>query len=74
VTSADLIRAAGEALYGPRYESGLAIALKVNRRTVRRWKSGEHEPRAGVWDDLLTLMTDRCTWLDSLRAEIHKRL
>jgi hypothetical protein len=73
MTSADLIRAAGEALYGPRYESDLASALDVNRRTVRRWKSGEDEPRVGVWDDLLALMTERCGNLDSLVAEIRKR-
>lgn len=70
MTSADLIRAAGEALYGPRYEAELAIALGVNRRTVRRWKSGEDEPRAGVWTDLLTLMAERAEHLDDLVTEI----
>jgi hypothetical protein len=73
MTSADLIRAAGEALYGHRFESDLAIALEVNRRTVRRWKSGEDEPRVGVWDDLLALMAERSGSLDSLVAEIRKR-
>jgi hypothetical protein len=74
VTSADLIRAAGEALYGPRYESGLAIALDVNRRTVRRWKSGENEPRPGVWSDLLALMDKRGGRLNNLADEIAKRI
>jgi hypothetical protein len=74
MTSADLIRAAGEALYGPRYESDLAIALDVNRRTVRRWKSGEDEPRPGVWSDLLALMDERAGMVEDLVDEIVKRI
>jgi hypothetical protein len=74
MTSADLIRAAGVALYGPRYESDLAIALDVNRRTVRRWKSGEDEPRPGVWSDLLALMDERAGMVEDLVDEIAKRI
>lgn len=74
MTSADLIRAAGEALYGPRYESELALALDVNRRTVRRWKSGQDEPQPGVWSDLLVLINERAGKVEHLVDEIAKRI
>lgn len=36
----DQLRAAGEALFGPRWQSDLAHALQVNPRTIRRWAAG----------------------------------
>lgn len=36
----DLLRSAGEALYGPRWQTELARALGVSDRTVRRWVAG----------------------------------
>ena len=59
MTSAELIRAIGAALFGSRYQQDLAEALGVNRRTVSRWASGEDEPRPGVWPDLLGIMWER---------------
>jgi hypothetical protein len=59
MTSAELIRAIGAALFGSRYRQDLAEALGVNRRTVSRWASGEDEPRPGVWPDLLEIMWER---------------
>ena len=37
----DLLIAAGEALYGPRWQSALADDLNVATRTVQRWVAGE---------------------------------
>ena len=59
MTSAELIRAIGAALFGSRYQQDLAEALGVNRRTVSRWANGEDEPRLGVWPDLLEIMWER---------------
>ena len=40
MTPAEL-KKAGEALYGPRWQTALARALGVNARTVRRWAYGD---------------------------------
>lgn len=37
----DELRAAGEALYGHRWQSPLARRLLTDPRTVRRWLSGD---------------------------------
>lgn len=38
------LEAAGEALYGPAWQSALARDLDVNLRTMQRWAAGEAEP------------------------------
>lgn len=59
-TLGDLIRQAGLAIYGStRWQSVLAADLGINRRTIRRWTSGEDTPRPGVWRDLLALAQQR---------------
>ena len=73
MTSAELIRAIGEALYGPRYESELADALGINRRTVRRWRSGSTIPGAGPWRALLDLVVSRAGELEKLASELRRR-
>ena len=35
------LRAAGEALYGARWQTALARALRVDARTVRKWAAGD---------------------------------
>lgn len=55
----ELLRAIGGALFGPRWQTDLAHHLGVNDRTVRRWLSGQDEPRPGVWDDLEQLLAER---------------
>ena len=43
----------GKMLWAPGDWIGhMAEALRVNRRTVERWASGQDEPPAGVWVDL----------------------
>lgn len=61
-----LLRAAGEILYGPRWQTELARSLDVSARTMRRWASGVDDPPAGVAVDLLRLCTERVAEIDEL--------
>lgn len=38
----DDLRAAGQALYGPAWQSALSRDLHVSDRTMRRWVAGTH--------------------------------
>lgn len=67
-----LLREAGEALYGPRWQSDLARDLNVSDRTVRRWDAGQNEIPAGVWADLRGLLKARGLALASLRRKLPK--
>lgn len=67
-----LLRDAGEALYGPRWQTDLARALGVSDRTVRRWASGVEDAPRGVYVDLLRLTQERAQALDNM-AEPLKR-
>jgi hypothetical protein len=49
----------GKALFGERWQTPLAEALKVNDRTVRRWIAGDREPGADTVDDLLRIARTR---------------
>lgn len=44
--SSKLLRDAGEALYGPRWQSDLARDLHVADRTMRRWLAGADDALA----------------------------
>ena len=68
----DLIRRTGEALYGPHWQTDLANDLGVSYRTMRYWMTGAREPRAGVFVDLLRIVTERQSDLDQI-AERLKR-
>lgn len=60
------LRRYGEALYGSRWQTELARALKLSSsRRVRQWLSGERGIPAGVWDDLDALAKER-------RAELSR--
>jgi len=60
-----LLRAAGELLYGSRWQSDLAEALGVSPRTVRHWASGARPVPDGAWDEVLRLVRDR---MNAIRA------
>ena len=53
-----LLRAAGEALYGPLWQSELARALGVADRTMRRWVAGT-SPVPDLSDDLGAMIRER---------------
>ena len=55
-----LLRKAGEALYGPHWQTFLARDLGVAPRTMRRWAAGTQPPKAvaGSIRDLLQRRRD----------------
>lgn len=69
MASSTLLQAAGEALYGPRWQTEMARALDVSDRTVRRWAAGDDLP-AGVIADLKRLCEARRQSL----ADVIRRL
>lgn len=69
----ELIREIGEALFGTRWQTDLGDHLGVNRRTVQRWLAGQDEPRPGVWDDLLLVLSERLAAQQRLREAIRRR-
>ena len=68
--SSKLLRDAGEALYGPRWQSDLARDLQVSDRTIRRWVSGADDLPAGVALDLWRLCEERSQALDDVRDRL----
>lgn len=67
-----LLVEAGEALYGPRWQSDLARDLAVSDRTVRRWAAGTTDLPAGVYMDLLRLTQERAAMLDALAQRLRE--
>ena len=70
----ELLRATGRALYGERFQSELAEALAINRRTIRRWLNGEDEPRSGIWVDLARLVAERSAELRDVAAALKAKV
>lgn len=66
----DLLRAAGEALYGPRWLSDLSRDLGVTYRTIRRWDAGEFEIPATVAAELRALLKARATAMAAVRRKL----
>jgi DNA-binding transcriptional regulator YdaS (Cro superfamily) len=66
--SPDVLRAAGEALYGAVWQSALAHALGVNPRTLRRWLSGEIAIGAEYAPRIAALLRRRRGVIDRLLA------
>lgn len=67
-----LLCEAGEALYGPRWQSDLARDLGVADRTVRRWAAGEWPVPANVWGELRPLLEARAHELASVRRKLPR--
>ena len=68
----DLLRDAGEALYGPLWQSELARALGVNGRTVRRWMAKDNAIPAGVWPEVGNLVLFRRLALAALAGKLER--
>lgn len=66
----ELIREAGIACYGVRWQAALARVLGINIRTIRRWTSGEDTPRPRVWADIKGLAQHRRNQLTYLIAKL----
>lgn len=61
-----LLRDAGEALYGPLWQSAIARDLGMSDRHVRRLASGASDLTPGMAMDLLRIATERAAALDSV--------
>ena len=73
LTTAELIRRTGKALYGDRWRAALADDLNVTERTVRRWVAGDTTPPRGVTMDLLRLVHNAMSDLEALEPELRQR-
>lgn len=66
------LAAAGEALFGDRWQTDLARELGISdARRVREWMSGERRIPTGVWADLRALLRDRGMAALSLSAAMQ---
>lgn len=70
--SADLLREAGEALYGTQWRSDLARDLNVADRTIRRWASGEWEVPPKALTELRALLKARGLALAAVRRKLPR--
>ncbi len=70
---ANLLRQAGEALYGQRWQTDLARDLKVADRTVRRWAVSGDVP-AGAWGEIRGLLRDRGAAMAAVRRQIPRSI
>lgn len=65
----DLLRAAGELLYGAEWQSPLARDLEVAVRTLQRWAGGRYQLPASVWADIAALLEKRADELTTMPAK-----
>lgn len=68
----DLLREAGEALFGPRWQSDLARDLDVSDRTVRRWASGAWPIPKTLGEELHELLKARVASLEIIRPKLTR--
>ena len=67
-TRPDFLRAAGEALYGDRWQTAIARDLEVSDRTVRNWSADKFEVPIGVMRDVLALLHVRKEEIEKVHA------
>lgn len=57
--TSDELAAAGSVLYGDRWQTALALDLRIADRTMRRWLAGETPIPAGVEPELRNILIER---------------
>lgn len=67
-----LLVEAGEALYGPRWQSEVARDLDLNIRTIQRMAAGVAEVRPGIYLDLLRLTQEHAAALTALADRLTR--
>lgn len=68
--SPELLRQAGEALYGERWQTDLARDLDVNDRTMRRWATGQSAIPEGVAKQLRELLAMRTAAIEGVVSKL----
>lgn len=68
----DLLREAGEALYGARWQSDLARALGVTDRTMRRWLAGAFAVPERIGSEIRALLKARGLALGAVRRKLPR--
>lgn len=66
----DLLREAGEALFGAQWQSELARGLDVAVRTVQRWASGASAMPTGLPNDIRALGDERIEAWRAVREKL----
>ena len=66
----DLLREAGEALYGALWQSAIARDLNVNDRTVRRWIANDSPLPTGLTAEVRQLLRQRGTALTAVLRKL----
>jgi hypothetical protein len=70
MNQAQLLRAVGECLYGPRWQTDIAATLDVSDRTVRRWASGDFPMPTTIWADIARLLKAAQQAINGLVPEV----
>jgi hypothetical protein len=65
-----MLKAAGEALWGPHYRSEMARHLDVALRTVMRWDNGDSNIPQTAWEKLAALLRRRKTEIDKVLSKL----
>lgn len=68
----DLLKAAGAALFGPRWPAELAAALGISDRTLRRWAAGQADIPAGIAGEIEQLLRQRHKLVGDLLARFEQ--
>lgn len=66
----DLLNRAGEALYGPQWQSQIARDLNVSDRHIRRMAAGDQPLKPGMALDLWRVALERAAALEELAEEL----
>lgn len=67
-----LLRDAGEALYGPQWQTQIARDLGMSDRHVRRLAAGAADLTPGMAMDLLRIATERAQMIDEVIDRLQK--
>jgi hypothetical protein len=69
----DILRRAGEALYGERWQSPLSRDLGVTDRTIRNWAAARHDCPADLPQRLLRVLRTRGESVEHLITLIERQ-
>lgn len=68
----ELLREAGQALYGPIWQTALSRDLEVADRTIRRWANGQNAMPDGLGAEIRALLTARGEAMDAVRRKLPR--